>query len=858
MEYLKGISFSFPWAFLILIVSPLIVYISIKSLSHMSKLHLAISTAWRILVLTIFSAALANPFIKSHQQKICMAVLVDVSESIPSDSFGKTKSIVDSIEKSKPKGSPLFLMAFADRAIPISKMDLEKAPLIFEKKLDRSKTNILSSIHQAEALIPRDCTRRLVIFTDGNDTERNPSTIADNLSSSGIEIIPFPARGETEKSEIIVENIITPESVKINSPFTSTIEISSSKKNPATIRLFDIPEKHEPTLLEQREVELNEGKNSIKFTPSVSIEGKHILRAEVDAPQTAELFTTNNEFYAGFMANAPEEILYIEGEPSRGGYLRSALSKNGYSVKMLSPSFLSSGNLENFEAVFLSDIPYNELPSPSFGKIKAYVHGGGIFVFSGGKNSYGVGGYRGSPFESFLPVSMDVEKELQKPQSAVVMALDKSGSMSGTPIKMLREAAKASIATLDPDTLVGIISFDYSPTKLVKIQPAKNKFMIESLISKLTAGGGTNILSALQMAYDEIAPVKARKKHILLMTDGQSSHIGIEQILLKSAGHGITISTIGLGSNVDRGFLEKIAVSTGGKSYFTSNPENLPRFMIQDMRIVTPPAIVEGVIDVKVQKYLPFIGKIGGNFPYLRGYNLTSSKGGSAITCLVSEKNDPILAMWRQGKGWVVAFTSDVKSRWGAPWVGWNSFGKFWVELIRFLAGKEKKEKEEIGKIETTIDGKRVLVSIDLIDEAREEFVTGAYAEGTFFRFGDSSQKTFKLEETAPGHYTGDFLIDDYGSYFVNLEISTNSGFIKKGSTTLNIPYPLEYRKIGANNEILHLISEKTTQKKEWKIDKIWSKPRKDIEYKKSIRDLLILLLLLMIPIDIAIRRLPL
>ena len=55
--------------------------------------------------------------------------------------------------------------------------------------------------------------------------------------------------------------------------------------------------------------------------------------------------------------------------------------------------------------------------------------GCGLAVF-GGDSSYALGGYRGSALEKMLPVTIDVRNRLDLPSTALVLVLDKSGSMA--------------------------------------------------------------------------------------------------------------------------------------------------------------------------------------------------------------------------------------------------------------------------------------------------------------------------------------------------------------------------------------------------------------------------------------------
>jgi len=69
--------------------------------------------------------------------------------------------------------------------------------------------------------------------------------------------------------------------------------------------------------------------------------------------------------------------------------------------------------------------------------------------------------------------------------------------------------------------------------------------------------------------------------------------------------------------------------------------------------------------------------------PQLLGYNVTSRKDPPRSRS-VSPHGDAILAHWRYGLGKSVAFTSDASRRWGARWVPWNQYKRFWTQAVRW------------------------------------------------------------------------------------------------------------------------------------------------------------------------------
>ncbi len=116
---------------------------------------------------------------------------------------------------------------------------------------------------------------------------------------------------------------------------------------------------------------------------------------------------------------------------------------------------------------------------------------------------------------------------------------------------MAKHAAKATADTLAADDLLEVIAFDSQPTRVVRMSPAKHRARIQSDIARIQAGGGTEIFSALDAAYQALSTTRAQKKHVILLTDGQAPQNGIRDLVQAMAAEDITVTTVGLGAGVD-------------------------------------------------------------------------------------------------------------------------------------------------------------------------------------------------------------------------------------------------------------------------------------------------------------------
>ena len=119
----------------------------------------------------------------------------------------------------------------------------------------------------------------------------------------------------------------------------------------------------------------------------------------------------------------------------------------------------------------------------------------------GSENSFGLGGYYKTPIEEILPVRTDTEKKKETPSIAMVLVIDKSGSMSGIKVELAKEAARATVELLGRRDKLGIIAFDGSPHWISEMHTAADNLYLSDQIGSIRAGGGTNLYPALQQAY---------------------------------------------------------------------------------------------------------------------------------------------------------------------------------------------------------------------------------------------------------------------------------------------------------------------------------------------------------------------
>ena len=305
--------------------------------------------------------------------------------------------------------------------------------------------------------------------------------------------------------------------------------------------------------------------------------------------------------------------------------------------------------------------------------MKNYVqtHGGGLVV-SGGDQSYGPGMYARTPLESMLPIQADLRGSSLQAGVGLVLAIDTSGSMSQnvgdtTIMDLAKDAALAAANSLGPNDQIGVISFEDKSSWAMQPTPASQMDTISAAVYQMTPNGGDDTLSGvLQLAYGGLSGVSAKSKHIIVITDGETPGGDLPGIVPTLQANGVSVSTIGIGSQANVQLLQQLAQQGGGAYYDGSDPFNLPQLLVKETQQLQRAAIVENETQPVLVNSSPMLDAIDPrNMPALRGYVATTPKPESTVV-LASGSSDPLLVEWQYGLGRVIAWTSDASNRWSS------------------------------------------------------------------------------------------------------------------------------------------------------------------------------------------------
>ena len=815
-----GLEFTHPGWLAAVVAVPWVLWYFRRSLVDFARWQRVVSTGARVAIVLLLVLALAGLTLLRPTARQFVIVAVDQSLSVGAEPL---PSVVDVNAPKKNSVADRFLEELlaakvigSDDRIAFVPFGAQPGSVAADVASVRSGaasvrhegTDIAAAIDAAAAAMPPDYVPRILLLTDGNQTRGDALQAALATANRGrrreaipITTIPLPTRDDPE---VQLSAVKVPAQVREGEPFYVEVVIDSNHDDEGLIEVFRGAHK---VLSETKP--LKKGENRFRFPQSIQRERLAEYAARISGVKQDTLLDNNSDNGLVFTAGQPR-VLLIDSDPKQTEHLRFALQQEDIQVDVRPPQGMPEdlADLQNYELLALSNVPATSLTQRQMELARTYVQDlGGGFVMLGGDQSFGLGGYYKTVLEEILPVRSDFEKEKDKPSLAMVLVVDRSGSMAGQKLEMAKEAAKAAAELLGPKDQIGVICFDEAHYWVSQLQSASNKGRIVDEISGIQVGGGTSLYPPMEEAYQSLVNAVSKLKHVIVLTDGISNPGDFEGLAQNMASARITCTTVGVGDGAANDLLETIARIGQGRHFAATDPASLPQIFAKETLTVSKAAINEEPFIPQVIR--PTQALAGIDFesaPFLLGYVMTRPKPTCELI-LASEQGDPVLAWWRYGLGTTVAFTSDAKSRWAAEWLTWPDFSKFWAQTIRHAM---RKNDAKGITVEVAQRARRATVTLDAVDPSGR-FLNGAESELTVIdpRLGE---RKLPLIQTAPGRYVAEFDTPNSGAYHLNLSQRTANGgpVIHQQTRGLTVGYSDELRLRPTNTELLQQIATAT------------------------------------------------
>ncbi|MDF1797632.1 MAG: VWA domain-containing protein [Planctomycetota bacterium] len=663
------------------------------------------SDVLRVLIVVLLVTALARPYVNLSDPGRHVILLVDRSKSMPDEAEQQALDTVRLIEESRADGDRLGVISFG--AVP----EIESLPNqdrrleALTKRGDPEATDLAAAIEAGLQQIPEGSQGSLLLLSDGLGNGRDPLGEARRAQARGLRIDILP-QSRPQGSDLAVERFELPPEVSVGEPFQFNVWFRADEAQEREVVLL-----RDGRILSRGVRTIERGDTRLVFRDVLPRGG--IASYEVHAAPLAgaapDRFPENDRGIGAVRVSGAPAVLVLneDGQPDS---LSSLLTAAGIPTRVAAPEqvSLTRVGLSAYRAVVLENVAAQRI---GFDGMKALAdlvseRGGGLFM-TGGRASFGIGGYHLSPLDALLPVSMEMREEHRQLGLAMALVLDRSGSMSvevgggRTKMDLANAGSAAAIEMLSNIDSVTVFAVDSAPHEVVPLEAVDNPEPIIARVRRIRSeGGGIFTYVGLLAAGRALEEAPQENRHIVLFADAADAEQqeGVPELLDRFAELGITVSVIALGTedDVHADFLFETAERGGGDIYFTTEPEELPRLFAQDTLTVARSTFIEAPTATRGFGDLFAIGNFGLDasgqvipFPTIDAYNLSYLRPGAILGARTEDEYAaPFLAFHHHGAGRTAALTGQVGGTFGQSLLAWAELPAMLVTTTRWLLGQ--------------------------------------------------------------------------------------------------------------------------------------------------------------------------
>ncbi len=804
------IDFDAPQYLVLLVLLPVIWWVGRRSIRAFSSWQQRIALWLRLAVAALVVIALAEPNWLTLMNRLTVLFVVDASDSIDRQELKQAIDYVNAAAKQRDaeRGDRAGVVVFGkEPAVEVPPIDHPWQLARIESDYEPRYTNLEAALKLAQATLPADSAKRIIIISDGNENEGRAQPVAAELLASGIGIDTVPIT-YSRKGDVRVEKVAVPTDVRRGTPFSVRVVLDNlqpDKAVPGKLRITRTLGGNQQ-LVSEESIELAPGKRSFTIAQELLDSGISTYEARFIPDDAANDVHVENNVGTGFTRVAGKgHVLVIEDAALAGRFdsFIAMLRRNEIEVTVRDTRrpFDSLADLQQFDCVILADVARvtgegtEDLTQFSDAQIRDLVqntdHLGCGLIVLGGPNSYGAGGWASSELEKALPVDFDIDNAKVDAVGALMLVIDSSGSMSGPKLEWSKAAAIAATKMLGKRDFLGVVAFDSAAHWVVPMQRNGVPTRSQARIDRLGSGGGTDMMPALEEGYRAIQGANASLKHVVVLTDGQTAPGNFAALVSRMKQQGITTTGVAVGGDADRTLLADMARRGGGKFYQVLSPRAIPKIFMREARRVAMPLIFEDQNGIAIQRgsESEVLTGIDTPPPPPTGYVLTTLKQDPLVEVHLSTPrqvpaNSTILATWQYGLGRSAALTTDLGQRWASDWPGWGQYEKLMLQLVRWCMRGQDMNEQLVMSADTDNGVIDVVVSALDQDDAHANFLN---LTGTAILPNGKSQ-AFSLEQTAPGRYSAKLPTTEPGNYYLAISSGSNAPL----RAAINVPSSAE------------------------------------------------------------------
>lgn len=830
----------FAWrpAFWLVLAAVWIWWLHLAGRSGLSGWRAQAALQARLWLTGFFVATLAEPRAVRKSDTLSVVYALDVSDSMNRSVSDRALDWIAESARRKAQKDEAGLVVFgreaAVEAPPRTSFSLEALSSIVPK----DATDLAKGLRIAAAVLPEGNAGRIVLISDGNQTEGEILPVLDELKSRRIPVDVLQVSFDYQK-EVWLERLDMPHAVKKGETYEAAVLLSALSAGKGKLRLSENGQ-----VIREKEIEYAAGKNRFNLSLPGRGPGYYEYVATLETPAGEDSYAGNNVAMANVFLKGERQILVVtdgQGDVREWQNLVAEL-KAGERHVLVQMSYQmprDALSLLPYDLIVVANAAADGFDPVQMQAIHDAIYNFGTgFLMVGSKQTFGPGGYQHTVIEEALPVTMDISHKKVLPTGALVIVLDRSGSMAAevggrTKLSLASRGALLAMSVLNPKDYFSLMAVDtHVHTVVPMAQQAEREKFTDRILGLDPGGGGIYIYTSLAAAGQALHKVDTAIKHVILFADAADAE---EKVSGAEEGGGapgatsaldmaaamnavkITTTVVALGEERDQDteFLRQLAARGGGRFFLTNDATSLPKIFFREALTMKRTMLQEKTFVPLAEFPSPVLNGLAA-LPPLHGYVLTTPKPLANILLQVppdaeelaaGERPDPVLATWRYGLGVSAAWTSDFAASWARDWMEWGSYRPFLQQLITELSRANTNSKLSMS---ASAVGARGIVTVeDFAPELR-------YLEVTARVIGPGNATLdVPLKPIGSRRYQGEFPIGGKGYYQV-AAVGVGAGgadgklVAEQALGGFAVPYSPEYLKFKSDPYALTRIARET------------------------------------------------
>jgi uncharacterized membrane protein len=824
-----------------------------------------VATWVRAIAVGLLALALAGPRWTVGGRHVDVAFLVDASDSVGAGGQTAAMDWIRVALAARGDDDRAALALFGRDARLEHGLRSDPPAITPAVVVDGSATDLARALRLGAGVLGVVNHRRVVLLTDGAATQGDLDAAAADLDEAGIgfDIVRLDAG---TGADVLVEAVRAPTRVREGEAFDVVVTLRNTGSRPAQGVLAVTADGVE---VHRSSVTLPPGTVDVVVGQTATSAGQ-TARYEARLASGASAVAANDVGRAAVRVDGPAKVLVYARADGLGDELAAALRAGGVPTDLATAGdgrLPPLDRLLDYEATVLVDIAAEVLGPDGMQALDSYVRDAGRgLVAVAGEESFGLGGYEGTPLEALLPVFARVTDPQRRPSVAQALVVDTSGSMAachcrdegfgmgefvdGGVVKtdIAKEAIARAIDQLEAQDTVGVLAFNTRSSWVVPLQQLPSQQVIDDGLARINPNGNTDIAQALREAIAGLRDVEARLRHVVLFTDGFMDNLSPVLAAAEEARDaGITVSVVATGEgSFDE--LRRVAAIGQGRFYPGRNLAAIPEIIALEVMMTARPIVNEGSFLPLIAGLDPATERLEAT-PPLAGYLATTLKPAARTLLAIGDERDPLLASWQAGLGTAVAWTSDVAPRWSADWLAWDGFGAFWADVVKSTFPPE----EDPGvSLSATATAEGVRIGLELATPAPADATATAVLTTPE---GDRHEVT--LDRVALDRFEAVVDGGQEGVYAVSAALRSGTEVLHRATTTAIRSYSPEYAAVPPDEAALARLVERVGGRVDPEPATVFD--RAGLTPGTGARELwplLGLLALLLAPVDVGLRRL--